>query len=208
VPVPRIPRISRYSNIRSKSGHPLVFRVLSETEQGDGIAAKVSQPVSRARCRNKDVPEIRMHTRLSVRCRWKGESAGWRIVCQWRTRGERKSDLSKRTRARVRDCERVQEGAREIHELPVIRRPDQCRSVPRSARQVAPLRHSVHILGEGRSHMRTVIRRPSCVLGLRQGRKTCRSIHSTSRPPCPFSRHARISDGSARSSSHYIFTRS
>lgn len=171
-----------------KSGHPLIFREFDKTEQGVG-----SRPKSRIRhCAHgvgiKTYRKYECTLIYRARCRRKGKSAGWRIACQWRTRGEKKSDLSERTRARMREFARGCERVREIHELSVIRRPDQCRSVPRSARQVAPLRHSVHILGEERSHMRTVKGRPSCVLGLRQRREICQSIHSTSRPPCPFSR--------------------
>jgi len=50
--------------------------------------------------------------------------------------GKSKRDLSERTRAETRRTERVR--GREIHGPPVIRRPGQCRSIPRSARQVAP----------------------------------------------------------------------
>lgn len=101
-----------------------------------------------------------MHTeRRSVRCQRRGDSADWRIAR--RERGQRESDLSGRTRIETRGTERVRERVREIRGPPVIGRSDQCRSVCALFRPAGSFVVTPSTSSGGRSHMRTVIRRPT-----------------------------------------------
>lgn len=173
----------RFSEVLSKFNHPCNYRIQKNIARGKVASSLLLYRKYR-------------YTRQSRRGE-RDKSSGWRIARSSERRKEERliGAHACRNEKEWEGCERVGE----IHGLSVTRRPDQCRSVSRSAWQVAhshsPLRPRsrrrkiAHANGDKTSFLRPrVLQRP----------RTCRSIHSTSRPVLARSRDPREPRTAAR----------